>query len=601
MAKLAIKTSVGGPSALRCPGAPSIPACSPRSWAPKHQPAGSIGLCGLLLCALLQSCTASLPLPTATTGPQPAQPGAYQQPTEPLANAPLAPTELSPPQAADDSVPSAAAHQDVPSSVGASPKVPFEGELGTSESGEVASSDPEGRWLLTCPHDIAAGLPSVPRLVVGKDEYPVQALVDFDPLGRWLVLYIEDGLWLLDATTGKRQALADWDVDAQADASPFAPHRSLAFSSDGKWLAYLKDEGGQRAVVVRDLLTGQQHMIDPGSGHPWRLRFSPGAQQLILTVIASDTNGNGKLDWPVPAASQPPQWRCQSVPGHYDAWLYRGDKATVRTADVTSSRFQEVPGWIAAIGGLSVARDDRGALLLRDMTTQSLLAAEDCQGRVLHADMGRERLLVACADRAVRSRLWLVGPRHRIDTGLSVPTQNADFLPTSTPRLLPLYAGLKVVVVDFDRDQVAELESKDVVVATYGANALIVRGDTLVVADFDSLTAVELASGVEEPRRILKAGAMVVVGDLLIDLRNARLVGSAPSQTQALSSSGALLVPKAPQSDGLPPSGPYHWALSAPIAPLQLVRPTQPVRLLGLPNSSPSVTAPPTSKPRRSW
>jgi len=351
--------------------------------------------------------------------------------------------------------------------------------LGDARHLELGDADPQARWVLLCPRKDTGELDGPLELATRRGTETLDSLVDRDATGRWLVISREGKLWLLDAESEIRTPLSDWHVDEQAEAGQYAAHRSLAFSQDGQRLAYLRQEGTRRIVVLRELETGRERSLEPGPGFPLRIRFAPGDTQLLLTAIPNDSNGNGRFDWPTPPAKSAPQWRCGPNPPRFDVWMYRGDKTTMRLASLDADGFSEIPGWIAQLGDAAVVRLEDGSLELQRGGRGSTLATKECQARVLTADFPRQRLLVACADRAVRSRAWWVGPHLRADTGLSVPTQNLDYLPLRTREILPLYAGLHMVLLDVPRDRIVELDPKDILVASFASRALVRRGTTL--------------------------------------------------------------------------------------------------------------------------
>lgn len=398
----------------------------------------------------------------------------------------------------------------------------------------------------------------------------IDALLAYDGSGRHVVLSVKERLVLVDTLTGARTDLTALGADGRSDASAFVQHRALAFDPAGRTLAYFRRDSSAPAnvrravVVVRDLSSGAERVIQAGPGEPWRVRFAPDGRKLVLQVIANDTNGNGRLGWPVPEVKVN-RWRCQGPVARFPVWQDRGDRPVTRIASVDGREARYIFGWVSSLGDEELVRDSDGRLL----TKRSVLMDPECGGVVLHSDPLRRVALVACSAEATRAPVWLVGPGLRHDLGIDVQPTSIDFLPERLTRLVPLYPGAEVVLVDLERRSLAKLTAGDDVVATSGSIALVRRGSELVAYDADSGREKNLAAPLDAFGSTLLAGSVAFVPPFVVRLPEVQtgktgrggptVLGSARWAVLGLEQNGYLLVPTKPPSDEAPAEGPLRW------------------------------------------
>ncbi|MBN1612739.1 MAG: hypothetical protein JW940_39315 [Polyangiaceae bacterium] len=402
----------------------------------------------------------------------------------------------------------------------------------------------------------------------------IDALAAQDSSGRHVVIAQQGRLLLVDTQTAARTDLTALGADDRSDALAFVQHRSLAFDPDGRRLAYLRrdpgpyTQGRRVLVVVRDLSSGTEREIKAGLGEPWRVRFSPDGRELVLEVIARDTNGNGRLEWPVPR-SKVNRWRCHGPIAPYPVWTDRGDRPATRVVSVDTGKARSVVGWISSLGDQDLVRDFEGRLLLVRGSARSMLMDKECGGVMLYADPSRRLSLVACSAETPRASVWLVGPGLRRDLEIDVQPTSMDYLPERLTRLFILYPGADAVLVDMERRSLARLTPGDDVVATSGALALVRRGTDLVVYDADSGQERKLGAPLDAFGPTLLAGSIVFVPPLVVRLPEVRtgktassepsVLGKAPGAVLGLNLNGHLLIPSAPPTDDAPAQGPLHW------------------------------------------
>src|SRR5690606_19655734 len=292
---------------------------------------------------------------------------------------------------------------------------------------------------------------------------------------------------------------------------------AFSFDATGKYLAYLRLGAhkpqtlpGEREqkLVLRELASGQELEINPGSGSVYRLRLSADANWLILQVLIDDTNENGRLDWPLPAAEAASARRCVPPVTTFSAHPRRGDQVFTRSVYL---------GDLKRGGKAKLERRDRFAipfgrgllfggvgkrLMLRDYARgrgRSHVLLDDCDAHVLHADAARNKLLVACEPspeevkktgnyRHPVSLVQLVkgaGGRvegRRTELGFDLaPIRTHEWSALSEARLVDFYPGGETRLFDLQLNQLFPLHTGDIVLHTFGARALVRRGNALWV------------------------------------------------------------------------------------------------------------------------
>lgn len=446
-------------------------------------------------------------------------------------------------------------------------------EAAASSGGWVAycqaRGDTDGDGAITVragPQGVLAGdeLSSYLALA-GGDEQAIDELLAFDESGRWLVIDVGGCTELVDTETHTFVELSD--VDRDDDASWFAPHRALSFDALGAQLLYVV-HGAQRATArLRDLGTGAERDIALGTEALWRAELSRDGAWALFRVIAEDSSGNGRLDWPVPRRAQN-RWRCQGPMPRYPAWLDTGDRPSWVVAETASLKPAPAPEFVMPFGTGTILRDAKGALFLQRGGPRIALAPADCGAQVLHADPSRDRLLVACsgddAQPAFHQPIFLVGPGVYRSLGFEIGPAGDDTWPSLTPRLVAVYPGSDTVLVDLERESAATLRPNDVVIATYASTALIRRGSALLVHDVDGAPERTLAADAEVDGDFRVAGSFAYAAPYLVDLAGARLVGKLRGAVLALDRDGRALTAARDASDTELARGPLTWVTPAP-------------------------------------
>jgi hypothetical protein len=332
-------------------------------------------------------------------------------------------------------------------------------------------------------------------------------------------------------------------ADDRHDALSYRPHRTLSFDAQGSRLLYLQRRGDSSRVLVRQLDNGHESSIDPGAGAVWRARLSAGGDWVVLQMLVDDTNRNGRLNWPAPPATRN-GWRCQGPIPRMNAWLGRGDQVVTKVGPSSGGRAELVAGFVAPYAEAVLQRPLGGGLLLRPRQGRPRrLAPPDCEARVVHADVTRGLLIVACAEeRGGRSIASLVGPGYRKDLNLVLAPQSHDRWPAGSPRLVPLYPGQDTVLVDMDRRASIALTRGDSVIATSGPRALVRRGESLWIYDADQGRERPLRGRTHRLAQVLRTASIAVVSPLVIDVRRGQLLGEVKPHPWAVARDGRVLT-----------------------------------------------------------
>ncbi|MBN2195058.1 MAG: hypothetical protein JW751_19735 [Polyangiaceae bacterium] len=460
-----------------------------------------------------------------------------------------------------------------------------EATIGTSQPVLVEAASTSGDWVCFCQarsDDDGDGEVRVEVAVGGRltgdrlarfvalsdgSERPVDDLMAASPDGRWLVTRAGKESQLIDARSGAGSVL---NVDARADALPFLDHRSVSFDGVSRRLSYIRGEGKRRGVVVRDLDSGRESVTEPGAGRLHRARLDFTGNWIVFEVVANDSNGNGRLDLPVPDAPPGPRPCLGPIPT-FASWLGRGDRSTLRVAAIGAEKTQSVPGLVAPLDRHLLVRLPGDTLVLQSARgRRTRLGPGTCRGNLIHADVSREVALFACerADGPDQGKseveLWGKGTRRRL--GIFVTPQATDTWPGPPSRLVPLYPGREAVLVDLERNRTHSLLAGDHVLAVAEGRAVVQREDMLVLVDVDGDTTTTLATIPDRFPDVLRRPPVAVVGSLVVDAERGVVLGSVAGRPLAATRTGFVLVALGRDGDASTVGqGPLVWR--RPVAP----------------------------------
>ena len=120
-----------------------------------------------------------------------------------------------------------------------------------------------------------------PYLVLGSGAgTEVDSVVAVDPHGHHLVIAQGTCLYDVDARTGKASNLPR--ADGRERQGPARHYPAAEYSLDGTRLAYLRSSSDWTQVVLRNLETGDEQILDPGQGRFAGFFFDPDGRHLIF-------------------------------------------------------------------------------------------------------------------------------------------------------------------------------------------------------------------------------------------------------------------------------------------------------------------------------
>jgi hypothetical protein len=383
----------------------------------------------------------------------------------------------------------------------------------------------------------------VPELVQGgAAPEPIDDLFGVDPEGRYVVVRRGERILLVDTASRATTDLGALGFDRRDDALDYRSHRSLAFDPRGELHAYVR-RGDAPGVVLRTLASGEERVVTGLPGEPWRLTWDGRGENLVLAVVSEDTSKNGKLELPARLAKGP-RLRCQGPVPRFQVSGETGDKPVSFVVRRDGQGLAEAPELALPFGASLVTRNGDGALFEERGTSRVALSPAECAGRVLHPDVGRNLLLLACTGgkNPQKAAVELVGAGRRQALGFELQPLAIDRYPEPSVRLVALYPGMDTVLVDLEKRRTLTLKPGDRVLATLDARAFVLRKATLVVLDVDSASERTLVADTGRYPHTLVELPVAVVGSLVLDLAAERVLGSVGGRALALTRAGDVLV-----------------------------------------------------------
>lgn len=449
----------------------------------------------------------------------------------------------------------------------------------------MLAADPEARWLVYCSAEsdtngdgqlavsiapdgsLSGDLLSARLALGGQAPLDIEAYFDSDSTGRYLLVQAEGRVLLFDSVTRSATDMTELAADSRLAAHERPGHRAFAFAPHGPELAYLRRLDGKLDVVLRNLESGAETAIDPGVLEIYRLDFDALGKHLVLEVVASDSNKNGRFDWPYPLAKQP-RPACAGPFRRFGARYRTGDATVAHVISLADRSVRPIPDLLFILDDGPVIRRASGELALEvPRSIPAVLASAQCGGRVLFADASKNLLVVGCPGKKSpgRAEVELVARGYLKRLGVFVQPTDFDARPVASQRLVPLYPGSETWLLDLERREPHPLTPGDLVIHTHATRALIRRKEGLVI--YDVTTRAEQALNVTLPAlpHVLTQGAFAVVTPAVVDLANGELAGLVRERPLALARDGRVLV-----SEGNGPSaerlarGPLVWKAPDP-------------------------------------
>lgn len=452
-----------------------------------------------------------------------------------------------------------------PSLEPALPRAVSVGDIGVSGAVTLLAASASASWVALC-----QGQPPTASLVLGSGTgEAIDALLAHDASGRHVVVLQGATATLIDTLAGTRVDLSELGADVRRAKQDYGRHRSLGFDATGQHLAYLRKQGTQTQIVVRELPSGSERVFPSGAGEIFQLRLSADARYVTYDAVREDTTHNGKLDWPVPEEPSargachgfgPPKLRSY-------AYLGRGDATTRGAVSLADGAVRDLPDLLMPLGSRLLVREADGSLRLELAGKRSPFAPASCAGRVLFADAAREQALVTCAlpKKPGKREVWLFASGYSKNLQSELYETSTDREAVSGVRLVPLYPGSDASLVDLERREVLPLAAGSRVIQTTGSLALVWRGNELFSYDAQQRKEQRLAQGVLKNPDLLQTGPAVLLSPFVVLGGAAPVLESPTAQPLALASSGHVLAgsqAEPPGAAAAPPSsiqGPLHW------------------------------------------
>lgn len=499
---------------------------------------------------------------------------ACSPPTAPsVAPGPQTPTQAVTPVPPADTTPSTGITAAQP--VRAIP-APMKGDIGRAVPTAFVAASPSGHWAVVCEatedndnsgdlavhvdqHGHFTGDRLRQVLYLGEHTHDLDEYAGSDPSGRF-VAFVRQRKLVLFHTASATQTTLD-DADTRATQASFQALRSVSFSDDGQWIAYAANE---KNVVVRSLTTDQETTYTIAEPLLYRLRFAPGGRFLVLEVITTDSNKNGKLQWLTPERIEPAP--CPSPIPTYNVWQFPGDTPETRLLDTKTGNLISPEGYALAAGNVYVERrPDQGLLVSEPGKAVRQVSTTECAGRVMHVDLATGNVVFGCASAwGQRRQIFLRTKEARVALEFDLAAFELDTrLDTSEPNIA-FYPGNRTLIFNVRTRERWPLLDGTKVLTIGGNTALIEQNQKLQLIGLNpDGSSSELTQPIPRPEfsSMLVQASFVSVGDHVFHLTNRGYEGSfqTASSPLALSTSGQGLYPTKPATPTTLSAGPLRW------------------------------------------
>jgi hypothetical protein len=381
-------------------------------------------------------------------------------------------------------------------------------------------------------------------LALGDRVRNIDAFLDADPTGRWLLLVENGHTVLLDARQAQTLDLDARGADTRQDRADPHVRRPVAFDPLRPRVAWIERTQNKNALVQRDLETGAEMRLDAGNGEVWRIDFVPGTDAFVVEMIPGDSTGNGRIDWPAPHATSVTDECLRRAPITRQAvWLGRGDTVVTRIV-APNAALREIQGFVGLMNDGVVQREPTGRLVLVRGSERTPFADAKCNAWIYDASAAYGVLLGGCTGTNPAARthlvLWSLAGKRDLDLEVNPVGPTRPWLVGQ--RLVPVYPGRDAAVIDVEHRSVVNLKTGDSVLATWKNRILVLREGSLVIHDAAGAPEILLAGTVAPGFDLLRSGPTVVATPLVIDLETAVLRGSVSGRPLAVTSDGRVLV-----------------------------------------------------------
>lgn len=301
--------------------------------------------------------------------------------------------------------------------------------IGTAHPFKLVDSDPHARWVVLC--QAREDTDGDGKIVVG-DHYPRMqgdalrpylilgpgpgiALEDYigsDRTGEHLVFLKHDRLLVHHVSAGRTEVLRDAELLDDADTIyPFTEHRAAAMDRERHMLAYHLTRRSNSTLVVRDLESGNHHLVPlPGLLH--RATFADGGHWLLLSLLTHDTDDNGLLALSRNDRPLGPRACFGVYPLHHGSPDHEGDRPEMYAVPVKGGPPRPVPGLIDPIGDQLLLRELDGSIVAMNTDGKRReWVPGACFAQILGTSIAHQRVLVLCdRDRPAQAHVAIHGP-----------------------------------------------------------------------------------------------------------------------------------------------------------------------------------------------
>lgn len=449
---------------------------------------------------------------------------------------------------------------------------------GTAHPTMLQVVDPAGQWMVMCQarrdtdgdgkisssfddhHGTAMGDDVEPYLMLGPGAgQRIDDYVAHDPSGRWVAVIRAGRLILIDARKRK-----EWDLSKSGavtdDVDPvFGPHAAASFDAAGQRCLYVRRTNERTFVVVRNLATNEEAVIDPGPGLFHRARIEPSGHWALIRVVAKDTDGNGKLELPYIHSSLSDR-RCRGEVGAYSTFGRSGDDDVLRVARTSGGKAIEVKGLVAPIGEGLLCRRADGALVMRQNDgKQREVAAPGADALLYARAASTDAFVLAYVGKDGGRPLWL----HKGSRSVKLPTARRTEVDEDTilhGRWWPhTHVTPEAGIADLERGVLVRTPGR--AVRVHGDRMLLRRSSGLVIRDLVTGKEWPVPGAMEGSWRLQQTGAALAEAGRVIHLLDPKRSGTYEGTALAVTGDGRVLRGSA-KKHGLV-IGPLRWVRPA--------------------------------------
>lgn len=237
-------------------------------------------------------------------------------------------------------------------------------------------------------------------------------LLTVGPLGRWVALRRGSELWLLGAD-GQRIELTREGADARDDQNRCLPRRQVGFDPSGRRIAWMARS--PHRAVVRDLGSGRQCQVAAGPGILWRVFPEAIDGWTMLREIPADSDGDGRLSFPVQRTSCACRW-CGRFARSHGFYGWGGDAVQSVMIAPDGSRIPlDQQAHPVGRGALALIGPNGGSMSIVDTSGQPISIPTGCDPIAVAA--GAPSVILACG---AQHRLWFPDDGRTLDLPVRV-------------------------------------------------------------------------------------------------------------------------------------------------------------------------------------